>query len=42
MEEGRTSLKILTSKPTGRRPSRRSRRRWEGNIRMGINMRDWG
>ena len=46
MEEGRSPLKILTSKPTVKRPSGRTRQRWEGNIRMdlkeiGINMRNW-
>ena len=33
MEEGRSAFKILTSKPTGERPLRRPRRRWEDNIR---------
>ena len=42
MEEGRSAFKILTSKPTGRRPWRR----WEDNIRMdleeiGINAGNW-
>ena len=42
MEEGRSAFKILTDKPTGKRP----RRRWEDDIRMelkeiGINMRIW-
>ena len=46
MEEGRTALKMLTDKPTGKRPLGRARRRWEGNIRknlkeIGINMRNW-
>ena len=41
MEEGRSALKILTSKLTGR-----SRSRWEVNIRIdlkeiGINTRNW-
>ena len=40
MEEGRSSFKILTDKPTGKRP------KWEEHIRMdlkemGINMRNW-
>ena len=44
MEEGRSAFKILTSKPTGKRP--RPRRRWEDNIRMdlgeiGINEGIW-
>ena len=39
-------FKILTGKPTGKRPLGRPRRRWEDNIRMdlkeiGINSRDW-
>ena len=44
MEEGRCAFKILTSKPTGKRPLGRPRRRWEDNIRMvleGINARNW-
>ena len=32
MEEGRSAFKILTGKPTGRRPLGRPRRRWKGNI----------
>ena len=43
MEEGRSAFKVLTGKPTGKRPLGRPRRRWEDNIRMdleeiGINM----
>ena len=34
MEEGRSEFKILTGKPTGKRPLGRPRRRWEDNIRM--------
>ena len=46
MEEGRSALEILSGRPTGKRPLRRRRRRWEDNIRMnlkgiGINTRDW-
>jgi hypothetical protein len=46
MEEGKSGFKILTSKPTGKRPLGRPRRRWEGNIKMdprqiGINTRNW-
>ena len=46
MEEGRSAFKILTSKPTGKRPLGKSRRRCEENIRMdlkelGINTRNW-
>ena len=46
MEEGRSSFKILTGKPAGKRPLGRPRSRWEDNIRMdlkelGINTRNW-
>ena len=46
MEEGRSAFKILSGKPTGKRPLRRPRRLWEDNIRMGlkeigINTREW-
>ena len=46
MEEGRNAFKILTGKPTGKRPLGRPRRRWEDNIRMdleeiGINAGNW-
>ena len=46
MEEGRSAFKILTGKPTGKRPLGRPRCRWEGNIRMdlediGINAGNW-
>ena len=46
MEEGRSTFKILTGKPTGQRPLGRPRRRLEDNIRMylqeiGINTRNW-
>ena len=42
MEEGRSALKILTGKPTGKRP----RHRWEEDIRMdleeiGMNVGNW-
>ena len=45
MEEGRSSLKILTGKPTGKRILGRTMCRWEDNIRMdfkeiGVNTRD--
>ena len=36
MEEGRSAFKILTGKPTGKRPLRRPRRRWEDNISMDL------
>ena len=38
MEEGRSAFKILTSKPTGKRPLGRPRRRWEDNIRMDLEV----
>ena len=46
VEEGRSAFKILTGKPTGKRPLGRPRRRWEDNIRMhleetDINKRNW-
>ena len=36
MEEGRSAFKILTRKPTGKRPLGRPRRRRENNIRMDL------
>ena len=36
MKEGGSALKILTVKPTGKRPLWRPRRRWEDNIRMDL------
>ena len=50
MEKGRSAFKqvhrLLTSTPTGKRPLRKSKRRWEDNIRMdlkeiGIDMWNW-
>ena len=46
MEVGRSALKILSGKPTGKRPLGRTMRRWEDNIRMyleeiGINAGNW-
>ena len=47
MEEGRSTFKILTGKHTEKRPlGRRSKRRWEDNIRMyleeiDINAGNW-
>ena len=46
MKENRSAFKILTVKPTGKRPLGRPRRRWEDNIRMdlqeiGINAGNW-
>ena len=36
LQEGRSTLKILTGKPTGKTPWGRPRRRWEDNIRMDL------
>ena len=46
MEEGKIAFKILTFKPTRKRPLGRLTRRWEDNIRMdlneiGVNTRNW-
>ena len=46
MEESRSAFKILTDKPTEKRPLGTPRRRWEENIRMnleeiGINAGNW-
>ena len=45
MIENKSAFKLLTGKPTGKRPLGRARRRWE-DIRMdfkvgGINTRNW-
>ena len=42
----RSACKILTDKPTGKRPLGRTRRRWDDNIKMNlkeiyINTRNW-
>ena len=36
MEEGRSAFKMLTGKPTGKRPLGKLRRRWADNIRMDL------
>ena len=46
MEKGGSGFKILSGKPTGKRPLGRLKRTWEDNIRMdfkeiGINTRNW-
>ena len=46
MEDGRSAFRILTGKPTEKRPLGRPRHRWEDSIRMdleeiGINTRNW-
>ena len=46
MKEGCRAFKILTGKPTGKRPVERPRRRWKDNNRMDlkeihIDTRNW-
>ena len=46
MKGGRSAFKILTGKPTGKRPLGRPRSRWEDNIgidlkELGINTMNW-
>ena len=46
IKEGRSALKILAGKPSGKIPLGRPRRRWEDNIRIdleeiGINAGNW-
>ena len=46
MEEGRSAFKIVTGKPTGKRPLWGPRRRWEEKIKMyleeiGFNAGNW-
>ena len=36
MDEGRNAFKILTGKPTGKRPLGWPRRRWEDNIKKDL------
>ena len=40
MEEGRSAFKMLTDKPTGKRPLGRPRRRWEDNIII-VDFKNW-
>jgi len=45
MKESRSAFKMLTHKPTGKRPLRRPMHRWEDNItidlkEIGINIRN--
>jgi hypothetical protein len=37
MEEGKNAFKVLTGKPTQKRPLGKSRHSWEENIRMDLN-----
>jgi hypothetical protein len=46
IELAKSAFKILTCKPTGKRPLGRPRLTWDDNIKMdlkemGINMRNW-
>ena len=41
MEEGSSDFKILTGKPTGKRPLGRPRRRWEDLEEIGVNAGNW-
>jgi hypothetical protein len=40
--EKRNAYRILVGKPEGKRPLRRPRRRWEGNIIMDLREIGWG
>ena len=45
MEEGKSTFKILTGKPTVKKPPGRHKRRWDGSVTMvlkeiGVNARD--
>jgi hypothetical protein len=42
MAEKMNANRILVGKPGGRRPLRRSRRRWEDNINMDLKEIEWG
>jgi hypothetical protein len=39
---GEEGVKVLVRKPEGKRPLRRSRRRWEVEIRMDLREIGWG
>jgi hypothetical protein len=41
MGDMRNAYKILVVKPDGKRPLRRSRRRWEENIKIGLKKIGW-
>ena len=41
MKESMSAFKILTGKPTGKRPLGRPRRRWEDLEEIGINPGNW-
>jgi hypothetical protein len=42
MGEGRGVYTVLVGKPEGRRPLRKPRHRWEGNIKMDLREVGWG
>ena len=42
IEDGRSAFKILTRKPTEKRPLERPRSRWKDNIRMDLEEIDAG
>jgi hypothetical protein len=42
MGEKRGAYRILVGRPEGRRPLGRPRRRWEDNIKMGLEEVGWG
>jgi hypothetical protein len=42
MGEGRGAYRILVGRPEGRRPLGRPKRRWEDNIKMGLQEVGWG
>ena len=41
MEKGMIAFKMLTGKPTGKRPLGRPRRRWDNLEEIGINVGNW-
>jgi hypothetical protein len=42
MGEGRGVYRVLVGKPEGKRPLERPRRRWEDNIKMGLQEVGYG
>jgi hypothetical protein len=42
MGERRGAYRVLVGRPEGRRPLGRPRRRWEDNIKMGLQEVEWG
>jgi hypothetical protein len=42
MREKRNSYRLLVGKPEGKRPLRRPRCMWVGNIRMDLGEVEWG